>query len=737
MSYQKQKLCYGCATFISFCLFAFGLIFGLLMQNKIDSSLKEISSICGLNSPNYDTWQRNNQSDAPAKYKKYVGFNVTNALEYITTKDVKLQLDARGVYAMRQYDFKFNVSFSSDNSQVSYKTWERYELDHSQSCSTCQSTDLFTNMNPAFLRLLTRTGSELVLGLGMSSVNLAYGGIPRCTEDNIKHSLDPRISCSVDGSDTQCCCDIKLSSSQPNSCGARAASILGLFAGYDNGVSLPNGFSSPLFITKTVHEAAYGYPSAIVGLVAGLQFAQNLTAYSTLFNAMASYTQLALTVCGFQSKGYAPSVDQLNNPVLQQAAGITCSPIQAAQYWTTDVTINNITAPRCGFIPNGCKCLNAAHGDNGTATLAKPCCTSAGLGCLGKVTGYVSDSLYQTIDQYISQYPEDLTTAATGCGNQKSGEEFYWSVYDYKKEVPLWSQGLRENYQAPTQDDIKNVANFTYSSPVRGGDGTRAKGRGRTSGLFSDQVSDGNPAQDETIVFITQVPRAQTIYNQGSEKYKGILVSRFAPKSYFLNQSVNAQPANIDNGQVGAGTPYSGLQDVSFVSGFPAYVSRPFYLYNEDLLEKGISVTLNGAKVVPNADDHETYLLIEPASGLTLSGHKRLMASFSLYNCSSLTQGCIIGGGAANVFSPNVPPSIIVPQYYMDETASLPDDKADQFKQILQLSLASDCILVVVTIVGGLGWVIGMFFLYKLVTRPRRSLVSQSKQWQEPLVPSK
>jgi len=299
----------------------------------------------------------------------------------------------------------------------------------------------------------------------------------------------------------------------------------------------------------------------------------------------------------------------------------------------------------------------------------------------------------------------------------------------------LWAQGSRSAYAPPTQEDVAGFSPSvaTFNSTVVGGDGTRLKGKGRSSALFSDQLSDNNPIQKELVVFITQVPRAQSIYFVGAETYKDILVNRYAPTSFFLNQSTKAEPADFDNGEVGAGTPFSGLQDVSFMAKFPAYVSRPYFLHNEDLLTRGISVTNFGQPIAPNSNDHETYLLVEPSTGLSFTGHKRLQASFSLYNCTSRAQGCTVGKAVTNLFSPDIPPLTIIPQYYMDETASLPDDKANQFIQLTKLSLAADCVLVVVTIVGGLGWFIGMFMCYRRY-RGRRSLVGN---YSEPLVPSK
>jgi hypothetical protein len=475
-------------------------------------------------------------------------------------------------------------------------------------------------------------------------------------------------------------------------------------------------------ITKTVHEAAFGYPSALGGILAGLAAvsARNPAALAPL----ADYTQRALTVCKFSSEGIAGGLDDFTDPNLKQLAWISCSPLASVFYWST----------RCqamlSVFPTACTCIDPAHGENGISTTTKPCCTQAGVGCLATVPGYVSDALYVTQEQYDEQYDEqDVTTQNTGCGDQKKGEEFAWSTYLDMQQHPLWARQGRPLYQAPSQ---QNIATFnastetTFYSPVTGTDGTRARGRGRTSKLFSDQISDGKPHTDYIDVYITQSLRAQRIFSQGSEDFKGVLVNRFAPREKFLEQNVLAEPANIDNGQVGVGTPESGLADITYMAGFPAYISRPYYFRNEALATRGISLTRDGQAVTPNADEHETYLLIDPASGMALTGHKRLQASFALYKCESpAQQGCRDATrGVANVFTPNVKGGIVIPQYYMDETSTAPDDSIDTFKKAMSLSLATDVIVVIFPIIGGIVLAVSLFFLYKTRNQEGRSVIS-------------
>jgi hypothetical protein len=46
-------------------LFVFGIIFGVAVRAKIDTTLKDTGKICGKGSDQYDDWRTNTKSDAP------------------------------------------------------------------------------------------------------------------------------------------------------------------------------------------------------------------------------------------------------------------------------------------------------------------------------------------------------------------------------------------------------------------------------------------------------------------------------------------------------------------------------------------------------------------------------------------------------------------------------------------------------------------------------------------------
>eukprot|EP00301_Raphidiophrys_heterophryoidea_P025339 c8481_g1_i1.p1 GENE.c8481_g1_i1~~c8481_g1_i1.p1 ORF type:complete len:778 (-),score=148.24 c8481_g1_i1:104-2176(-) len=676
----------------------------------------------------------------------YYGFNATNVVEYLSQPPntfVNLTLDVVGPYAMRQYDTMYNVTFKNDNKEVSYKTWSKFQFTPEKSCTGCNNTDRFVGLNPGFLNLMTATGSEFIIGLLTSSADLRYGalGYNKCTPDAIAFSLAAEDCNPLNASTPLCCCNNSRAETGMSSCYNRGKGLYSTFSAFDNGIeftpfSRDSPATSPLFVKKNVHEFAYGYPSALLGLIIGTSLASS-GKFADLA-VMANYTDLVLQACSYSSTGLSPNVDEMKDKPYQHISLTTCAPVAGSLYWTN--LFSGVKA--CSLVNQqvGCKCLISTHGTNGMSTSDKPCCTYAGLGCLRKIPGYVSDEMYLSEDQVYDDYPTDNTTQSTGCGSFDSEKEFWWSTYESLKAKPVWTN-ITALYVDPSQLDIKAAAkdpNF-YFAPTMGSDGTRSKGVGHTSGSFSKELTDGKPKYDSRTVFITQVYRPTTVHFKGTTKFNGITLAKYSPNQDFLSQAVKAYPLDVDNGIVGGATPYSGIADISYIAGFPAYVSRPLFLYGDaEALHQttcnrtnpqtatvscsGINIMIDGESALPDPVLYETYLNVEPATGLTMEGHKRLMASFGLYKCVSKLQGCTpyFGVGLANLLSPYVPGGKVIPQYWMDETSQATDDQVSKFKSLEMVSYSADVVLLVLTLFGSLFIVAGAALVVIEKRRPPR-----------------
>jgi len=713
-----------------------GLVVGLVIRNKVHNGLLNRSRVCGTGDANFDDWRSNTGSDAAEKYKLYYGFNSTNVVQYLTqtpAAPVNLTLDVVGPYAMRQYDSLYNISFSNDNKLVTYKTWSKFVFTKSKSCDDCTQIDRFNGLNPVLLGSMTKGGSELLIGLAVSAADLYYPlhGQNQCTKAAIAYSLqndcEPR-----NPNNTNCCCDRKDNTTKAG-CMARARQLYSQYAEFDNGIQIGFGAQplfSPLFLNKNVHEFAYGYPSALLGLLVASGLNSSKVEDRVTLAKMAQYTELAQQACNYSGAGLAPPVESLAGRPYQHLGLITCSPINATRYWAE--TIPGV-GPRCAIVNStiGCKCAIPTHGVNGLSTPEKPCCTVLGLGCLAKVVGYVSDEMYLSQDQSYLDYTADNTTQNTGCGDFEDESEFWWSGYEGAKAKFVWSSASAA-YTSPTQPQFTNATTNpqffqNYMAPVRGSDGTRSKGRGKTTKSFSKKLTDGKPKYDSRTVYITQVYRSTQVFSQGTTEFQGIPVTKFSPPKGFLNQNTTAAPDTVDNSMVGAATPFAGVQDITYTTGFPAFVSRPLFMYGDsDALHQtagcktnpsiscsGINVMIDGEEAEADPNVYETYLNVEPSTGLTFEGHKRLMASFGLWKCVSPTQGCTpaYGIGLANLLSPYVPGGKVIPQYWMDETSQATDDQVSTFKKLENVSYSADVVLLVLVLFGGLFLVAGVVLL--------------------------
>jgi hypothetical protein len=369
----------------------------------------------------------------------------------------------------------------------------------------------------------------------------------------------------------------------------RASGLYSKFAEFDGGISFQSPIygqtTSPLLIRKNVHEFAYGYPSAMLGLAfANLQ--------PSSIPLLAQFTELVMAACSYNSTGIAPSQEALEGKPWQFLNLITCKPIEGSRYWAETIQTPAGNLQRCALVgTDACKC---SVNTNRTTTTAMPCCTVAGLGCLYKVTGYVSDDQYLSQAQSEMSYTIDDTTQNTGCGKFDNDEHFWWSRYENKTQTDWWAQQNRAHYTPPSQLEVlaatSDNSQFTYRAPVYGDDGTRTKPTGVTSSLMSPYFSDGS-SHDTRVVYITQAYRGIEIYKTGTESWNGIKVARYSPAPYFLSRGVKAFPGTMENYEVGAATPTNGLQDGTYHYGFPTYISRPLYLFgNESLLTDGIEV---------------------------------------------------------------------------------------------------------------------------------------------------
>jgi len=166
--------------------------------------------------------------------------------------------------------------------------------------------------------------------------------------------------------------------------------------------------------------------------------------------------------------------------------------------------------------------------------------------------------------------------------------------------------------------------------------------------------------------FVDVLYREVTIVNVDDLEvsFKGINLLRYViPANLMQNASLN--PTNAAYYAFGD----SGVLNLTHCSeGADIFISKPHFL---DLT----SSTNTTGKIVglnPNRDLHDTFLDVEPTSGLTMHAAKRLQIN-------SLTQP-VKQPGSKPPFFPNLLPLLYVPVVWIEEGAEIKDSDADDFK---------------------------------------------------------
>uniref|UniRef100_S4RBS0 Platelet glycoprotein 4 n=1 Tax=Petromyzon marinus TaxID=7757 RepID=S4RBS0_PETMA len=154
-------------------------------------------------------------------------------------------------------------------------------------------------------------------------------------------------------------------------------------------------------------------------------------------------------------------------------------------------------------------------------------------------------------------------------------------------------------------------------------------------------------------------------------KLKGIDVYRYLLPTSLLSAS-NKNTANQCYTEYlnRTGCTRDGVLDISSCKGgAPVFISLPHFLdgsreYIDDV--EGLE---------PNREDHETYLDVEPTTGITLSVTKRIQINVLLQPVKQI-----------DIFK-NVPQDYIFPIIWLNETGTLGDDSAKAFREALTIPM--------------------------------------------------
>eukprot|EP00656_Telonema_subtile_P055053 TRINITY_DN8405_c0_g2_i4.p1 TRINITY_DN8405_c0_g2~~TRINITY_DN8405_c0_g2_i4.p1 ORF type:complete len:683 (+),score=166.52 TRINITY_DN8405_c0_g2_i4:321-2369(+) len=217
--------------------------------------------------------------------------------------------------------------------------------------------------------------------------------------------------------------------------------------------------------------------------------------------------------------------------------------------------------------------------------------------------------------------------------------------------------------------------------PVTGSNNVQTTPKG-ISALNSD---DNGPYSTTLFEWADQLKRPAALTFIEGVDYKGVHVNRFEmPRSELVGSNPVMQPgvdalgSDLGVGVLpGATKNIAGIVDMSPFEGFPLFVSMPHYYQGDPALQD--YATLLTGDIAAN---YVSYMEVEPASGTTFGGALRLQAA-------TMVNRTAAGGSMTTVFYPNVTPQVLVPLYWLDETAFISDTDLDLFKTVLELDEAA------------------------------------------------
>jgi hypothetical protein len=408
---------------------------------------------------------------------------------------------------------------------------------------------------------------------------------------------------------------------------------------------------------------------------------------------------------------------------------------------------------------------------DGSSTL--PCCllsstsplvTAKGIGCQFYVSGLVQSKRVFNEEQAL-QLPTG-TKFYSGCapGRKKfqqiswKGEDHYdeWftpSTYSYPKMPwadPTVMRKGKDRAIAGTMS-IFNISGFQVS--VR-------QGRGITSNFLDYDLTDGDPKYDEEEIWSSFKLRTLNISYQKRSEVFGIETNHFL--SNIGNATTTAEKEAVQrSGQM----PYENLENLVYASdGVPVIMSLPtWYGSNPRMLSQTSNAGVGSTSTVgvnvyrtyesydrqakpyatPQLVTEQTWdtfgekeyrgkVDIEPATGLTLKGQIANQFSVFTWNCNPQLDSscalqataqsptaplCYLDGtrqypcSAANIFTPAVMGSKVLPVYILTTDPSAPDSAVNNLHFGITARYAFSILVIIIPI---LSFIIGGYLSYRL-----------------------
>ena len=133
-----------------------GFILSNVVQERIDEGIAEQVEVPHPHNSKFEEWGSNDYEDAPEIYTKYYVWNLTNPEGFLAGD--KPIYEEIGPFVFREFKYKYDVKFSNDKDEVTFKEYSNYVQVGGENISKV----MITNINPGFLGgVATAGGTEL------------------------------------------------------------------------------------------------------------------------------------------------------------------------------------------------------------------------------------------------------------------------------------------------------------------------------------------------------------------------------------------------------------------------------------------------------------------------------------------------------------------------------------------------------------------------------------------------
>ncbi|MFX1399508.1 MAG: hypothetical protein ACFFAS_20980 [Promethearchaeota archaeon] len=131
-----------------------GFVLADVIQDEIDKGVAEQVSVpTDKDSEEYDEWVSNDYKDAPEYYRTFYLWDLTNPDDFFVNGSNPIYEEV-GPFVFREYTNKYDIDFSDEESEVSYKQYSTFVQVYGDDLSKVE----ITNINPAYLGAQAKGG---------------------------------------------------------------------------------------------------------------------------------------------------------------------------------------------------------------------------------------------------------------------------------------------------------------------------------------------------------------------------------------------------------------------------------------------------------------------------------------------------------------------------------------------------------------------------------------------------